>query len=578
VTEKSQEEILAEIADLELRQRELQRTHKLLFFRPAVPLTNFFADANPEILIQGGNQSGKTATGCVDHIVSASGIIPYALRDTYNRAKFQGSGNLRYRFVGPNFGEWFDQVIKPSLQEWIPPEAYYYGSWDKSYKERPSRHLVLRRTHINPQATVTIFFMSFEQDVRAHGGPVIHRIWFDEPGPPDLLAENQARQIHVAPSFFLHTMTPIKQGGGLATNERYIFELFEPAMSGADPERSVYHLRTEDNPIAQKEQVESVFGRMDSSQVAARRGGAFTHLSNLVYPDFARVARAWCFGCAWDDPNAGHVVTRTTDDGTTVCNHCSSRVALYTNVVPDQPVPKSYPVIQVVDPHPRTPTAVIYAAVDEWLNAYIFDYLWVEGTIDTIRAQMVAAERGHHRRPSLRIMDREAFKQGDNRLYPGMTTVREFEKDARFRFAPSMSDWDHGFNVLTTMLRPAALTSQPQIVVFESCGIPKGEEKFGTPIYQMTHHVYREWVRPSMQKTSPEDVEQRYKHFCDDLRYLAAWLEKGSYEQLLHGPATLRAVERLPLAAARQRKARVEKAKSHPLVLSHLRNRPGRAD
>ncbi len=135
-----------------------------------------------------------------------------------------------------------------------------------------------------------------------------------------------------------------------------------------------------------------------------------------------------------------------------------------------------------------------------------------------------------------------------------MTTTREFEKDARFRFMPSMSDWDAGSNALTRMMRPAVMTGQPQLVFFESTGIPKTSDRTGTPVYQLSHHVWREWIRPNMQKTSPQDVEQRYKHFADCARYLSIWLEKADYHDLTLGPKVIRVAKDWgPLGNARRR-------------------------
>ena len=185
------------------------------------------------------------------------------------------------------------------------------------------------------------------------------------------------------------------------------------------------------------------------------------------------------------------------------------------HVVERVDVPRDWPIVMVLDPHPRTPWAVIWAAVDPQDTIWVFDELW--GGADTIEAYaklIKAKEQGHGREPVVRIVDPAANQsigtvasESSQRSF----TIRRGLDAQGIRCKEARNDFGLGRSKLIEMLRPGPMVG-PRLQVFRSCT---------QTIYQMTHHIWAEYSAQAVGHDPKQLPQERNKHFPDLLRYLA---------------------------------------------------------
>jgi hypothetical protein len=131
--------------------------------------------------------------------------------------------------------------------------------------------------------------------------------------------------------------------------------LYYPAQPGPqhDPTIVWINLDTTENMNLNQTAIARVAGQYSVSERATRIFGQPITLSNRVHPLFTDEHRTWCFVC--------QELAILDDDGK--CGRCGEADTIrFQHVVPCAAV-HSYPVIQVLDPHPRKPHMLLWLQV-----------------------------------------------------------------------------------------------------------------------------------------------------------------------------------------------------------------------
>jgi len=480
---------LEELLDASLRvHTEAHRTEALLYYEPANPALLEAHNSLARIVgVFGGNRSGKSEFGAVETAVLATGVIPRALRATYpvEKLRYDVLRGLHIRVACVDFINGITKVILPKFRDgddqhgpWIPQRSLAGGNWEKAYNAASRTLTVVRETNTNGVVKrlrdhAHIEFCSYDQEVTRFSGVARHLTWFDETPTEPIWKECQMRHVSTR-GRSLVTLTPPDTSGDIA----WVFdEVYEPGLPGHpryDPKRvRCYTIWTEHNRYLPQDEVEHVRGHLSPDEQENRLHGAFRHLAGLVYPQF-----------------------RAVPDSSATCH-----------VIEPFEIPHNWPIVMVCDPHPRTPWAICWAAVDPHDTVYVFDELW--GGAETVEeyAKLIRLREGaHSSQPQARVID-PAAEKSDNLQTHGFTIRRALDRHG-IRCKLADNDFTTGRSKLIEMLRGPS----PRLQVFRTCV---------QVIHQLQRHVWSEFSSAVTGRDPKQVPQEKQKHFPDCLRYLA---------------------------------------------------------
>jgi len=488
-------EHIEQLLDASIRvNSEAHRTDALLYYEPA---NSVLFDAHQSMArivgVFGGNRSGKTEFGAVEASILATGIVPRSLQGKYPQEKLRGDvlRGLYLRVAGVDFVNGVSKTLLPKFRDgdefhgpWIPPRCLAGGNWEKAYSAATRTLAIVRETNTNGivrrlRDYAHIEFCSYDQEVTRFSGVARHLTWFDETPTEPIWKECQMRHVSTR-GRSLVTLTPPDTSGDIA----WVFdEVYEPGLPGHpryDPKRvRCYTIWTEHNRYLPQDEVEHVRGHLSPDEQENRLHGAFRHLAGLVYPQF-----------------------RAVPDSSATCH-----------VIEPFEIPHNWPIVMVCDPHPRTPWAICWAAVDPHDTVYVFDELW--GGAETVEeyAKLIRLREGaHSSQPQARIID-PAAEKSDNLQTHGFTIRRALDQHG-IRCKLADNDFTTGRSKLIEMLRGPS----PRLQVFRTCV---------QVIHQLQRHVWSEFSSAVTGRDPKQVPQERMKHFPDCLRYLA--MESPTY-------------------------------------------------
>jgi len=250
------------------------------------------------------------------------------------------------------------------------------------------------------------------------------------------------------------------------------------------------------------------------AQREARLYGRFLHLSGVVYPLFAPYPAWWCFACS------KKIATHT-------CPTCSgTNVESFTHVIAPVELPKDWPVVHVIDPHPRKADANGWFAFTPSDGVLMIGEVEATGDVNERVEAIRQWEDTHHISPVLRLMDPNIATEGNDLLERGWTHRMAYDR-AGLRCDLANDSIPLGIQHVNELLRPDPFTRRPRFEVVRTC------PKF---IYGLSHWSWDEYK--SGDREAKEKVRDRHKDFPDLLRYLANG--NLSYRGLKRGAATIR--------------------------------------
>ena len=231
-----------------------------------------------------------------------------------------------------------------------------------------------------------------------------------------------------------------------------------------------------------------------------RLHGRFLHLSGVIYSTFSRRPRWWCFRCHRDVLPVG---------GT--CVSCAGAdLESYQHVIDPFPIPREWPIVFVIDPHPRKKDAMGWFAVTPSDDIVMVREAALQGTAGDIKREVDRIEQTEHWAPARRLMDPNIATESNDKLRRGWT-LRQAYDDVGLRCDLAIDELAPGIERVQELLRPDRHTRRPRFQVLSTC------PQF---IHSMQRWAWDEWTRHSDRdpKESPRD---KWKDFPDLIRYLA---------------------------------------------------------
>lgn len=337
------EEAEAEIRNLEqaIEQNPLIRYNNPRF-GPVHPKQMLFhemvAMGLPEVAYMGGNQSGKTTSGCVDDIIQCvdeDAVPPHLKRFKKHKPPF------RCRIGGQGREELQDFVFE-KLKEWVPMSQLVGDSWKKAYD---SLNHVL---HFKNGSFIQ--FKTYMQEGNQWGGSTLDRVHLDEEPRAVHLKESRIRVMR-RQGQVIFSMTPVE---GIS----HTYETFEKNILAAEDsptgssivdreielgddnkviiQSGFVYSDMDDNPWLTETAKAIALQGLSEEERLARKKGRFVAMSGLVYK-------------RWDEPK--HVIP------------------------PLERLPDNVNVIVSIDPGWRYATAVGFHYLDTQGNMVMFDEL-----------------------------------------------------------------------------------------------------------------------------------------------------------------------------------------------------------
>lgn len=509
----SEEDFRKLLADVAKFQADDIKENQLLYYRPVSEIAKSTHASTAHIVgIGGGNRSSKTETHLAELLTLCTGVVPLSIRGTYPLTKLRGP--VQARIICESLTTVLHPIMLPKLQwwrwsgadtpggqrghwGWIPRTSLIDGSWDKSWSEKIRLLRVYCRDPENPDRILgesTIQFMSHDQDPTDFSSGDCHVVLFDEPPKYAIFRENQARVMAVKGRLLLAMTWPDDP----SIPVDWLFdEVYDKAQPGPmkDPEIEWYEFATTDNPNIDQGAVQKQMGSWSSQTQQVRIYGKPLRFSNRIHPLFTDTPTGWCFKCgteAYIEENK--------------CAKCQSgEVTTYCHVE-DFQYQSSWPVIFLLDPHPRKPHMMSWVAIDPYDDLWQVADLHVDGHPTEVRLAVDDLERRLGMRVAQRMMDPNmgASAPGVDR---GVTWADEFR-------TAGLSCWladdsDVGRSRVNEYLKPDKRTLRPRLHIHPRCS---------DTIFQMKRYCWAEH-KQSLEKEQKQIPKDRYDDHPTLLKY-----------------------------------------------------------
>jgi phage terminase large subunit-like protein len=462
------------------------------------------------VLAVGGNRSGKTETGLVDLVICMTGIVPWSLEHDYPREKIQCP--MRVRIVLESLSNTWAPVIRPKLQwdkwsgegepgsglghwGWIPRRFLKRGKWEESWLEK-------ERT-LNLTCGCSVQIMSYDQDVQDFSGSSLHRVLFDEAPPADIYRENLMRTLDTKGKLYFGFTPP--DDPGKAMRGSWVYELYEKGIAGPAKDSNIdsFNLFTEENRILDQSEIAEMVKGLTPAQRETRLHGVFMHLSGRIYPQYTDAPTWWCFTC--------NEKTFLNGDSCATCG--ASQLIQYSNVCEPNELAYRWPVVFLLDPHPRKPNCMMWVAIDPSDDWWVINEMEVDGDPELVRDRVLQFERNSNLVIAARLMDPNMAEQAAHSAGTRHVSVRDEFDAVGIRCALADDAFTVGMKRVRDMIKPDLRTKRPRLQVFATC--PRTNQ-------QMKKYVWQEWSRNMDDQKDPKAVAiAKEDDFPGLLRYLA---------------------------------------------------------
>lgn len=261
------------------------------------------------------------------------------------------------------------KVIIPTLKKLVVREELRGGSWEKAFSKEEETLYWANGSFVE--------LMTYAQDVASYEGASRHLIVEDECCPSDMHHANTARLIDTK-GHLIMGLTPIN----LTDRTGWIYDWWKQISEGRAESAEWFFFDIWKNTTLSKDEIDEYSDSLPEGERIARIEGKFPQLLGLILKNFSRPK----------------------------------------HVIPAFLPPKNWTIEISVDPHTRTPTAVLFGAIDPDGNKYIWDELWITGTAKPILAEIQAKLAGY--RLNRALMDDSA--NAPNIILGGFSIRQEF--------------------------------------------------------------------------------------------------------------------------------------------------------
>lgn len=515
---------------LEVQQQD-RKENQLLYYIPASERAKSVHSSKAIVTgIFGGNGSSKSETGIVELLIHATGVVPYSLRDIGIDWQSKLRGPVQCRVQVESITSTLAQAILPKFKwqhwtgidepggdrghwGWVPRSCLIDGEWAKSWSEKTR---ILRVLYKDPNhydrvlGESTIQFCSHDQESTKMASGDIHFYLFDEPPPLAHWREGQVRTARVKGRVLLCMTWPDDP----AINVDWLFdEVWEPGQPGPNksPNIDIYRLiSTENRTIDQAGLLQSYSGWNDLTR-SVRVEGKPIRFSNRVHADFTESEEYWCFGCGRK--------SEKTPEGR--CARCDRRDGVDFCHVQEFEHNPNWPVVWVVDPHPRKPHMSAYIAVGPDDRAWQVAELECAGDPADLAKQCRDMEEMFRFQVRCRLIDPK-MAANPSGVVRERTWLDEFY-DSGLHVDPADSS-DVGRGIFDQLLKPDQQMKVPFVTIHPRCQ---------NTILQLKRYMWDDWKLSSdkdqkqVAKRKYDDYPAIWRYFCNG-HFTFQYLARGS--------------------------------------------------
>ncbi|MBT9165055.1 MAG: hypothetical protein DDT23_01066 [candidate division WS2 bacterium] len=305
----------------------------------------------------GGNRSSKTYSHVQDYAMQFVGDVPKSLSEVVPQHRLDPTRKLR--FCMEDYPNSFTKVVYPYIQQLIPSDAVSDVVKDSG-----------RIRAITNTKGGFIEFMYYDQETTKHGGTSRHAVGYDEEPPESIRDEGLMRLVdtdgeetfsltpvsgalrYLYDDIYLRRGREVEKNYDLIMNDKgvivdaYAGEMTDKTIPGGDPEIDVFFACIFDNIAIKKHAAIRILQKFDKDEMIMRAKGHFMFLSGLVYKQYS---------------DAIHLIEPFTD--------------WFEGVYKDD-----YTLYVAIDPHPRTPHAVLFLCVRRDGLHFIVDEMFSDCT------------------------------------------------------------------------------------------------------------------------------------------------------------------------------------------------------
>jgi len=359
-------------------------------------------------------------------------------------------GPIKGRIAGKDFQKGIGEVIIPFLEEWL----------DMSLVAKKIRNPIGIPVKWIMKNGSQFDILTYEMNVEQFEGWKGHIAWFDEPPPRDKYIATLRGLVDFRGRNWL-TLTPLTQPW-----------IYDDIYTKADGKKTfVVTVDMRDNPHLSEDAIMDFQRNLTEEEKEARLHGRFLHLSGLIYKEF--------------NPNY----------------HICETV----------PVKNNWTRYFCIDPHPRTPTACLWLAVDPQGQHWVYDELWLDNMNVEQISHAIHAQEGEFQ-PFVRFIDPAMDK--DNELAGGFNTRKEFMKYGIYAQRAStdpLLGQQRIKKALTPQFNKLNSSTEPTLRVSRHCT---------QTIYEFQHYIWEERKSNAEHFEKKNIPHKRYDHFMDCLRYI----------------------------------------------------------
>lgn len=481
------------------------------------------------------HNSSKTESSLVELIALSTGALPYEIRDDI-KDKFKGPRNVRvvceslktvlHPIMLPKLQWWKWQGIdqpggKRGHWGWVPKMCLVDGSWEKSWSEKLN---ILTLVCRNPDdfedvlGQSQIQFNSFDQDPSDFASGSFDDVLHDEPPPYYIWQENMARVIDVGGRVRLSMTWP--DDPAIAVDWIYD-EVYERGIAGPKKSPNVdwFDYDTRQNIHLDQTVIAAMSSEWSETTRGVRLEGKPVRFSNLVHPLFTEVTDWWCYSCKKQ-------VNAVFHEGKSACPVCAGTdVAAYCHVKEFDNMPH-FPVVRVIDPHPRKPHMVSYFMIDAADDVWQVAELLESGNVELLRDASDAIERALNMNVTMTLMDPNMGASPVSAMNRDVTWQSEL---AAVGIIAELADTSHvGRARLNEFLAPDPFTRAPRFHVHPRCL---------ETISQFRRYVWDDYKK-SMDRGQKQTPRDKYDDFPTNAKYLMNY--EPSFQMLHRGAEVIK--------------------------------------
>lgn len=465
-------------------------TQRITFFRPLPKgdQKRFFAAQGKSVrLVLGDNRSGKTECGVVEAIAHSLGYRPWLSVDDPLRIVRLTNGRP---IPVPNIGRIIAQDFTQAIRQNIFPkfETYAPKGWYTVRKD--TRGIPVEIDWTNGSK---VFMMSDDQEDMAFEGTSGHWFWPDEPIGYRKYVALRRGLVDFAGHCWL-TLTPLTQP--------WIADVIESRSGDKDSEVEVFRFSIWDNCVENggyltRQAIESFIADLREDEKAARVGGQWMHLTGRIFREWEPRPPFW---------------------------------------VPEFPVPRTWPRVRVIDPHPRKPVAVTWLAVSPDDQVCVYRELFDESlvTIHDVAERIKALETDSSGRREPVVMGLIDPSAHARERTSGDSVLKRFASEGVRCLPAPRTNVDAGLDAIHKALKLRADWHEPALVVMNNC--PNVKQNF-------MRYSYEAWAsskqrdlrgeRQTVRKTDDDLIDCIRYYYQTGLTYriLANEMERESDSQ-----------------------------------------------